>query len=114
MESTIKALKENMHEMALIWTQVRDIQEANTTLNQNKRRKRTRLQYSGNITIGNAQDQIDQIDIDMQVVTESSISGGLGGSEGPRVCYYSKCGKAGHNVRTCQEVIEVIEEEDSN
>jgi hypothetical protein len=51
------------------------------------------------------------MDVDTQVATESSRSGGRGGSKGPRVLHCSKCGKAGHNARTCQEVIEVSAEE---
>jgi hypothetical protein len=53
----------------------------------------------------------------MQVAAELSRSGGRERSEGPKVRHYRICGKAGHNARTCQEVIEVIEvikEEDSN
>jgi hypothetical protein len=66
------------------------------------------------MTIGNSQSQIDQMDVDMQVVAESSRSGSRGRSEGPKVRHCRICGKAGHNARTCQETIEVIEEEDSN
>ena len=54
------------------------------------------------------------MDVDTQVVAESSRSGGRGRSEGPKVRHYRTCGKAGHNARTCQEAIVVIEEEDSN
>jgi hypothetical protein len=104
----------NIHRTALLEAEVRDLREANTTLSQNKRKKRTRLQDSGKITIGNSQSQIDQMDVDRQVVAESSGSGGRGRSEGPKVRHCSKCGKAGHNARTCQEAIEVIEKEDSN
>jgi FtsZ-binding cell division protein ZapB len=97
-----------MHEIALLRAEVRDLREGNTTLSQNKRRKRTRLQDSGKITIGNAQGQIDQMDIDTQVVAESSRSGGRRKSEGPKVRHCRACGKAGHNARTCQEGIQLL------
>jgi FtsZ-binding cell division protein ZapB len=114
LQSLTKSVMRNIHRTALLEAEVRDLREANTTLSQNKRKKRTRLQDSGKMTIGNSQSQIDQMDVDRQVVAESSGSGGRGRSEGPKVRHCSKCGKAGHNVRTCQEAIEVVEKEDSN
>ncbi|ENH73465.1 hypothetical protein FOC1_g10008956 [Fusarium oxysporum f. sp. cubense race 1] len=54
------------------------------------------------------------MDVDMQVVAESSRSGGRGRSKGPRVSHCSKCGRAGHNIRTYQEEIRVNLEEYSN
>jgi hypothetical protein len=112
--SNTKALKENMHEMALVRAEVRDLREENITLNRNKRIKRIRLQNSRKMTIGDSQSQIDQIDVDTQVVAKSSRSGGRRRSEGPRVRGYRTCGKAGHNTRTCQEVIVISEEEESS
>jgi hypothetical protein len=66
------------------------------------------------MTIGNGQIQIDQMDVDTQVVAKFLRSGGRGRSEGPKVRHCRSCGKAGHNAKTCQEAIKVIEEEDSN
>jgi hypothetical protein len=43
-----------------------------------------------------ASQAIDQMDVDTQVLAESSRSGG-------RCC--SKCGQHGHNAKTCQVVI---------
>ena len=54
------------------------------------------------------------MDVNMQVAAESLRSGGYRGSKGPRVMHYGKYGKAGYNVRTCQEEIEVNIEEYSN
>lgn len=54
------------------------------------------------------------MDVDRQVVAESSRSGGHRRLEGLKVRHCSKCGKAGYNVRTYQEAIEDIEEEDGD
>jgi hypothetical protein len=103
-----------MHKTALLEAEVKDLREANATHSRTKRARRTRLQDNGNITIENAQGQIDQMDVNRQVVGESSRSGGRGRSEGQKVRHCSICGKAGHNARTCQEAIEVIKDKDSN
>ena len=57
---------------------------------------------------------INQIDINMQVVAESSRSGRRARSERPGGRHCSKCGKAGHNARTCQVVPELSGQEYSN
>jgi hypothetical protein len=66
------------------------------------------------MTIGNGQSQIDQIDVNTQVAAETSRSGGQGSLGQPRVRHCESCGKAGHNARTCQETIEISEEEVSD
>ena len=63
------------------------------------------------MTIEEASQAIDQMDVDMQVVAESSRSGGQGSSGQPRVRHCGTCGKAGHNARTCQEDIQASGEE---
>jgi hypothetical protein len=65
------------------------------------------------MTVGEARDLIDQMDVDMQVVAESSRNGGQGRSARLGVRRCSVCGKTGHNARTCQEDIGVSGEENS-
>jgi hypothetical protein len=114
MQCLTKAVMKKMHKIELIEAENRELREANAVLSRRKRGKRTRLQDSGNMTVGIGQDQIDQIDVDTQVVAELSRSRGRGKSVGPGVRRCGVCGKTGHNARTCQEVIEVTENEDSN
>jgi hypothetical protein len=114
LQSLTKSVLGYMHKTELLEAEVKELREANATQSQKKRAKRTRLQDKGKMTIGTGQSQIDQIDVDMQVVAESSRSGGRGRSVGPGVRHCRTCGKAGHNARTCQEVIRVTENEGSN
>jgi type I site-specific restriction endonuclease len=114
LQSLTKSVLGYMHKTELLEAEVKELREANATQSQKKRAKRTRLQDKGKMTIGTGQGQIDQIDVDMQVVAESSRSGGRGRSVGPGVRHCRTCGKAGHNARTCQEVIRVTENEGSN
>jgi hypothetical protein len=117
-ESIIEALKSNtkatkavMHEVTLLRSELRNLRDANEILSRRRRIKRTRLQKGGVMTVEEASQIIDQMDVDTQVVAESSKSGGRGRSErqGGRRC--GICRKAGHNARTCQVITETSEEE---
>jgi hypothetical protein len=114
LQSLTKSVMRQMHKTALLEAEVKELREANATHSRKKRAKRTRLQDSGKMTIETGQSQIDQIDVDTQVVAESSRSGGRGRSVGPGVRHCRTCGKAGHNARTCQEVIRVTKNEGSD
>jgi hypothetical protein len=100
-----------IHEVALLKDRVQQLEQENRIIGRRRRGKRTRLQKGGPLTIEEASQVIDQMDVDTQVAAESSRSGGRRRSKGPRVSHCSKCGKVGHNTRTCQEVIEVNREE---
>ncbi|KAM5529314.1 transposase [Fusarium oxysporum f. sp. phaseoli] len=117
-ESIIEALKSNtkatravMHEVVLLRNEVRNLRDANEILSRRRRAKRTRLQKGGVMTVQDASQVIDQMDVDAQIVAESSRSGGRGRSERPGGRRCGVCGKAGHNARTCQVVIETSGEE---
>jgi hypothetical protein len=62
------------------------------------------------MTVEEASQVIDQMDVDTQVVAElPKSSQGRSVRPGGRRC--GVCGKAGHNARTCQVVIETPGEE---
>ena len=63
------------------------------------------------MTVEDASQVIDQMDVDTQLVAESSRSGGRARSERPAGRRCGVCGKAGHNARTCQVVIKTFGEE---
>jgi hypothetical protein len=111
LQSLTKAVKENIYKTTLLTSEVRNLRDANEILSRRRRPKRTRLQKGGTITVQEALEVIDQMDIDAQVVAESSRSSGRGRSARPGVRRCGVCGKAGHNARTCQVVIETPEEE---
>jgi hypothetical protein len=114
LKSLSKGTKAVMHEMVLMRAEIQDLRQANEILSRRRREKRTRLQNRGKMTVEEGRDLTDQIDIDMQVVAELSKSGGQGRSMRPGVRRCGRCGKAGHNARTCQEGIEASAEEYSN
>jgi hypothetical protein len=116
-ESIIEAVKHFekattvlMHKMVLLHDRVQQLEQENKTVGRRRRGKRTRVQKEGPLTIGEASQAIDQMDVNMQVIAESSRSGGRERSQGAKVRQCSICGKTGHNARTCQEAIEVNRE----
>jgi hypothetical protein len=100
-----------MHKVTLLVAENKELRQANEILSRRRRQKRTRLQKGGAMTVQEASQVIDQMDVDTQVVAESWRSGGRGRSVGPGVRRYGVCGETGHNVRTCQVVPESSGEE---
>ena len=114
MMSMTKGLKAHQHEMALLRMEVRDLRHANHILSRRRREKKTRLRNGGTMTVGEGQASIDQKDIDLQVAAESSRRGGRARSVQLGVRHCSVCGKAGHNLRTCQAKIKASGDEYSD
>ena len=111
LQSLAKGTKAVMHRVALLTAEDKDLREANEILSRRRRAKRTRLQKRGVMTVEEGRQAINQMDIDAQVVAESSRSGGQGRSARAGVRHCGVCGKPGHNARTCQVVIETSGEE---
>jgi hypothetical protein len=109
-----KAASILIHKVVLLEDRVKQLDQENRIVGRRRRGKKNRLQRGGPLTIEDASQVINQMDVDTQVAAESSRSGGQGSSGQPRVRHCGTCGKAGHNVRTCQEVIEVNREEYSD
>ncbi|KAJ3539819.1 hypothetical protein NM208_g5337 [Fusarium decemcellulare] len=111
LNSNTKATKAAMHEVTLLRRELRNVREASEILSRRRRAKRTRLQKGGILTVQEASQVIDQMDVDAQVVAESSRSGGRGRSSRLGVRHCGVCGNPGHNARTCQVVPESSGEE---
>jgi hypothetical protein len=93
-----------MHKVTLLVAENKELRQANEILSRRRRQKKTRLQKRGAMTVQEASQVIDQIDVNTQVQAETSRSGGRGRSVGPGVRRCGVCGETGHNARTCQVV----------
>lgn len=82
-------------------------------LSKRRRTKKIRLRNGGPLSVQEAEDRIAEIDIDVQVKDEARSEGGRKPRTEVRAQRCSNCGEAGHNARTCQIVIEISEEDDS-
>ncbi|EMT65575.1 hypothetical protein FOC4_g10001844 [Fusarium odoratissimum] len=111
LKSSTKATKAAIHRLALVEARLKDLEQTNKIISRRRRGKRTRLQKGGTMTVQEASQVIDQMDVDTQLIAELSKSGGQGRSARPDVRRCGVCGKAGHNARTCQVVIEISGEE---
>jgi hypothetical protein len=105
--SMAKGTKAMLHRMALLESEVKDLREANTILSRRRREKKKRLRNGGIMTVEEGQASIDQMDVNTQIVAESSRRGGRGRSAQLRERCCGVCGKPGHNARTCKAEIEV-------
>jgi hypothetical protein len=110
-KSLAKAATKIYHKVTLLTAENRELRREIEALSRRRRAKRTRLQKGGVLTVREGQELIDQMDVDTQVVAESSRSGGRGSSARPRERRCGRCGKTGHNARTCQVVVEASGEE---
>jgi len=102
-----KGTERMAHEMTLLSAEVRTLRAANEALSKRRRAKKIRVRQGGALTVEDAQDILDQKDVEEQVRRDVREAGGnrKEGQSSSRRC--GTCGKTGHNARTCtvEEVI---------
>jgi hypothetical protein len=59
-----------MHRVALLEAETSALRKANKALSKRRRAKKTRVRLSGSLTIQDAQDLLDQKDLDKQIKKE--------------------------------------------
>ncbi len=98
--------------MVLMEGKLRSLQKANKALAKHQRAKHTHIQARGALTIEDAQHLVAQKEKNKGGMDERSAEEGASeaGPSAARRC--GGCGKAGHNIRTCQEVEEATSEGD--
>ena len=101
------------HEMTLVRSELRTLQAANKALAKRRRAKRTRLQEGGALTVEDALVLIAEKQSGGQKKGKEVEEGGPSEAGPATVRRCRRCGKTGHNVRTCP-VPEVMSDEDSD
>jgi hypothetical protein len=99
--------------LVLLTAENQTLRQANKVLSKYQKAKKTYLQQGGLLSQQEAQDLQDKKDIVQQVEQETKASSSRKPREETRVQYCSNCSKTGHNIYTCQIIIEISEEEDS-
>jgi hypothetical protein len=102
-----------MHKVVLMEARVRELEEANAALSKRRRAKKSRIRAGGPLSMHDATDILADRDVQAQLEEEMRSGSGrtMRRAAGPRHC--SNCGKTGHNLRTCQEDVEMDSESDS-
>ena len=95
-----------MHRVALLEAEASALRKANEALSKRRRAKKTRVRLGGSLTVQDAQNLLDQKDLDEQLRKEERQSGGQGRGARTKVSRCSNCGGTDHNVRTCQNATE--------
>ena len=96
--------------MVLIEDELKTLRKANEALAKRRRAKRTRLQAGGALTVKEAQALLAAKAPDSQELGGEPSRGGPSDPKPATQPRCSGCGKTGHNIRTCQEVEETLEE----
>ena len=102
-----------MHQLALLKAENQILRQGIDELSKRRRAKKTRLQQGGSLSQQEAQDLQDERDLVQQLKQEMQASSGRKAREETRARRCGNCGEPRHNVRTCQIVIEMSREEDS-
>jgi len=108
-----KGARAIIHENTLLKAENRALREANSGLAKRRRAKKTRIKLRGTLTVGDAQDLLDQKDINTQLGEETRASSSRTRRAQPGERHCRTCGKTGHNARTCKMDREASEDLDS-
>jgi hypothetical protein len=90
-----------VHAGVLIRTQLANLQQANESLSERKKRKKKQIQRLGTLSQAEGAAIVAQADVDTQIMVEvgSSKRRGADGPRQPRRC--GRCRQTGHNARKC-------------
>ncbi len=114
MDQFAKGARGIMHRMALLRAENEQLRGANATLSKRRRARKTRLRQGGSMTIAEGQALQDQKDIEQQIQQDIRRTQGRKPRNETKGRQCGRCGKSGHNARTCQITVESSNEEDSD
>ena len=101
------------HEMTLLRDEVRTLRQANIALSKRRKAKRTRIQAGGTLTVDQALELIKQKDPTRPQQAQRVVEEGGEQAGPPGLRHCKRCGKTGHNIRTCQKAEDTSDEESS-
>jgi hypothetical protein len=102
-----------MHRLTLLEAKNATLRTANKVLSKRRRARKTRIRQGGSLNFRDAQDLIDQGDMDRQIERETREKSSRRKRVETRERRCGRCGNPGHNARTYQEDIDTTSEEDS-
>ncbi|KAI0991821.1 hypothetical protein K3495_g16366 [Podosphaera aphanis] len=100
-----KSSQEFANRLALVEERLRVLENANLALSKRRRAKKSRLQLGGALSIEDSQAMVEERQKRKRKAEASQTNGDgeelIGPVSNVRCC--GKCGRAGHNVRTCED-----------
>ena len=90
------------HTVTLLVAENHTLREANKALSKRRRAKKMHVRRGGALSVKEATDILTQREVDVQMQAERRSGDGGGGAGTSTARHCSKCGKTGHNARTCQ------------
>jgi hypothetical protein len=106
---TARGLEVVSHDLSLAHAQIDNLEEALEAISKRKRAKRTHVSKGGSLEVENAVGILTQREVDEQMQAERRRRGGDGQASLPTTYCCGRCGKTGHNARTCQTNTEALE-----
>ncbi|APA06391.1 hypothetical protein SS1G_12953 [Sclerotinia sclerotiorum 1980 UF-70] len=104
-QALVKGTERLAYEVTLLSAENRMLQRANEVLSKRRRAKKIQLRNEGVLTGQEAKDILSQQEVDNQIQHDERQNGGNFNRESSTSRCCSKCGKTGHNSRTCQNSI---------
>ncbi|EDO00461.1 hypothetical protein SS1G_14331 [Sclerotinia sclerotiorum 1980 UF-70] len=101
-QALAKGTERLTHEVTLLNAENRMLRRANEALSKRRRAKKIQLRNGGVLTGQEAEDILSQQEVDNQIQRDERQNGGNSNRESSTSRCCSKCGKTGHNSRTCQ------------
>jgi hypothetical protein len=112
-DAQARGMSRMAYELVLLRTENKDIRAANKVLSKRRRAKKTRLRQGGLLSFQEAEDLIAEKEVDTQLNVKTSRGGSRTGSSKPGIRRCGACGNTGHNTRTCDTIVIVSDQEDS-
>jgi len=99
-----------VHSHALLEATIANLEEANQAASERRKRKKKRIQKGGTLSQAEADDIVEQRDVEVQLEAERRQERVRAGSSAGGIRRCKNCGEAGHNKRTCKK--DAVEVED--
>ncbi|PSN60491.1 hypothetical protein BS50DRAFT_593598 [Corynespora cassiicola Philippines] len=96
--STIK-----VHSHTLLEARVASLEQANRAASERRKRKKKRIQKGGTLSQAEAEELVTQRDVEAQLEVEKHEQRARTGASRGGTQRCKRCGKAGHNKRTCKK-----------
>ena len=110
----VKGAELMLHQNALQSARITELEEQIDALTKRKSRKRKRIQKGGTLEYGKTADQVAASPSTRVPSSKKTCSEGATDGRQLALRRCSKCGKTGHNARTCQDDREVSSESDAS